>query len=57
MKIKDYLKELKWRFIKLIAGKEPVIVNCVFNCDALKDGWSVWDSSNIDKSFISARYK
>ena len=53
--IKYYLQRFKWRLIKLIAGNEPIIMNCTFNCNGLKEGWWISDPKNPDKSLITGK--
>ena len=54
-KIKFWITHWRWFLCKLIAGKEPIVVNCCFNGDALKKGWSLYDENNPDKSLITAK--
>ena len=54
-RIKKLLLLFRWWLISLIIGDDPVIMNCSFNCEGLKDGWVLSDPNYPEKSLISSR--
>jgi hypothetical protein len=50
--MKKWLTSVKWAFIKLIIGNEPIIMNCTIQGKGIKKGWSFLNYSNPEKSII-----
>ena len=50
--MKKFLIKIRWAIVKLIVGNEPMIMNCTFNGDGIKKGWSLFNYSNPEKSII-----
>jgi len=50
--LRRWLMNIRWAIIKLIAGNNTIIINCTFQCDGLKEGWSISNPNNPERSLV-----